>query len=791
MRYGGFRNQRQSRARVCPSLFVSLALTMLALLSVPVWLYAGSAVGEFSASSSHYWIVIPGLGLIAILALSFTRRAKPASSLRPTTPIDDLARSLVTEDCRALTISMTELAQGNLTTQFAVHSKPLDPAAVPEARDYVGLLNSIVASLQETAVEFNSVTETPCHRFCYVGADSFLEGRACGEAMGEALNRVGKVAVINSTPTAAGPGVRRKGFVSSIHERFPGIEIVTTLQATENPEIAFEATKRLLQEFPNLQGLYVTAGATPHAVARAVVESGRQGQIKIITHDLVDETMRLVQQGIITATLGQDPFAQGHEPVIHLYNYLAAGWRPPAPRLLTHIDVVTRQNYEQFWHPDRGTIESEAVAARRSSPLPSKGGRPLRLAIVGREDSKFWDGVREGVTVAAEKLVPYNVTVDWLIPPENRASGDISIAVYGPLLESAVSQKYDGLATGVFHRDYIPYINRAVASGVPVVTFNSEPTSLRGLVFSIAEQAQRLMGMSQTLAVTINGVNQSTLQINSAMTQVSRGTIAQNEQVSQTHEALGSLLKNIDEVSTEALKGSTAAENAARATHAGTEAVEKTLASMQAIKDSVVETAQTVQGLGAHSQKIDIIIKLIGGIAYQIKLLGINAAIEAAHAGQYGAGFLVVAGEIRSLAERTAQATREITALVDSVQSQVRQVQKVMGSGLDRVGQGAMLAEQAGQVLKEIREAVEANLHRLKAINTAMTEMQSFSHQVGGVMESVAAISEENAAAVQQVSASTKEMSSQLVEVTETAAALARMAESEQDLLAKFNLSGN
>jgi len=788
MKYESLGKQRQWRVRIRPSL-VALAVTLL--VSVPVWLYAGSTVRQLSNASSLEWVLIPGLGVVGILALTLNRRIRTVTSLRPIAPIDDMARSLVTEDCRALTISMTELAQGNLTAQLAIRSKPLDPTAYPEASDYVNLLNSIVTSLQETASEFNAVTETPCHRFCYVGADSFLEGRACGEAMGEALNRVGKVAIVNSIPTAAGPGVRRKGFISAIHERFPGIQIVTTLQATENPEIAFEATKELLRNYPNIQGLYVTAGATPHAAARAVIEAGRQGQVKIVAHDLVDETMRDLQQGIITATLGQDPFAQGHEPVIHLYNYLAAGWRPPAPRLLTQLDVVTRQNYEQFWHPDRGTIETEAAAARRSNPLPSRTGRPLRLAIVGREDSKFWDTVRDGVMAAAEKLRPYNVTVDWMVPPENRTRGDISTEVYGPLLESVVSQKYDGLATGVYHKDFIPYVNRAVASGVPVVTFNSEPTSLRGLVFAIAEQAQRLMGMSQNLAVTINGVNQSTLQINSAMNQVSRGTIAQNEQVSQTHEALGALLKNIDEVSTEATKGSAAAENAAQATHAGAEAVEKTLASMQAIKKSVIETAKTVQGLGEHSQKIDIIIKLIGGIAYQIKLLGINAAIEAAHAGQYGAGFLVVAGEIRSLAERTAQATREITTLVDSVQSQVREVQKVMGSGLDKVGQGATLAEQAGNVLKEIRQAVEANLQRLKAINTAMAEMQSFSHQVGGVMESVAAISEENAAAVQQVTASTKEMSSQLVEVTETAAALAQMAESEQELLAKFNLSGN
>ncbi len=547
----------------------------------------------------------------------------------------------------------------------------------------------------------------------------------------------------------------------------------------------------MLQKYPYIQGIYVTIGATPQVVARAVGEAGRQGQLKIVTHDLVDETMRFLQEGFISATLAQDPFAQGHEPVMHLYNYVAAGWRPPAPRMLTALDVVTRENYHDFWHPDRGTIETEAVAARRTSPMPSQISRPLRFAFLGREDSKFWEAVRQGAMVASEKLRPLGVTVDWIVPPENRQRAAIEADIYGPLVDSAVAQKYDGIATGIFDKDLIPVINRAVSAGVPVVTFNSEPTSLRGLVFSITDQASRLMELSQNLALTINSVNQSTVQINSAMNQVSRGTISQNEQVSQTHDALSSLLKHIDQVSGEASKGSVAAENAARAAHAGTQAVEKTLASMQSIKDSVLETAQTVKVLGEHSQKIDIIIKLIGGIAYQIKLLGINAAIEAAHAGQYGAGFLVVAGEIRSLAERTAQATREITELVDSVQSQISAVQKVMGSGLEKVSHGASLAEQAGKVLEEIRQAVEANHQRLTGITSAMREMQSFSHQVGGVMDSVASVSEQNAAAVEEVTASTKEMSAQLEEVTQTVHSLAQMAESEQQLLAKFTLSGS
>jgi len=709
-------------------------------------------------------------------------------SHKSTISISDLGFHRVKEDCAALVAAMTELAQGDLTAQMAVQSVPADSARHPQIRELVEAFNSVVESLKESAREFNAVTEAPCLRLCYVGADSFLEGRACGEAMGAALETGGQVAVITSTYSAAGPELRRKGFLSIVREKFPQISIVESVEGTEHLENARECAQLLLRRYPALRGIYVTVGATPHEIATVVVEAGKSGVIRIVCHDLVDDTMPDVQAGHITATLGQDPFAQGHEPIIHLYNHLVAGWQPPIPRLLTNLDLVTMENYQHFWSPECGVIESEAVSQRRSRPSEKRPGRPLRIAALGREDSKFWYSVRDGVMAAAEKVRPLNTIVEWIVPPENRMDGNISPEVYGPLIESLVQQRYDALATGIFHKDYIPYINRAVEAHVPVITFNSEPTSLRGLVFSITEQARKLTSVSNNIAAAVNQVNQATSQISNAMNQVSQGTIAQNEQVGRTYESMGSLLKNIDEVSREARQGSEAAEGAASAANAGTEAVEKTLASMHSIKHSVTETAKTVEKLGQHSEKIDIIIKLIHGIAYQIKLLGINAAIEAAHAGQYGAGFSVVAGEIRSLAERTADATREITSLVASIKSGIDEVEKVMGGGLEKVANGADLAERAGEVLKEIRQSVEGNKSRLRKIAAAMMEMQAYSHEVGQVMESVAAVSEENAAAIEEVSASTREMTSQLKQVNELTESLTNMAEAEQQLLAKFNL---
>jgi len=84
-------------------------------------------------------------------------------------------------------------------------------------------------------------------------------------------------------------------------------------------------------------------------VARAILESKKAGSVTLICHDMTDETMRYVKQGVITATIGDNSFAQGHDPVVHLYNHLVTGWMPETPRLLIDMDVVTRTNYHHFW----------------------------------------------------------------------------------------------------------------------------------------------------------------------------------------------------------------------------------------------------------------------------------------------------------------------------------------------------------------------------------------------------------------------------------------------------------
>ena len=749
-------------------------------------------VVPWSASFSHFlFLFFPAasamlLAGVILRALGGRKEARSAASTDEA--ILEVGRQLAEVDCVELQRAISDLACANLSASVQIEPKALDPRVFPGARQWVEVMNSISQALATAAGEVSSITETPCLRLCYVGADSFLEGELCGEAMGQAVGGRGKVVVITSARVVS-LELRRKGFETHLREKYPQVQVlppVNVIPGTSESlaECVQSESERMIREVPELAGFYVTRGGLPFACARAVEQVNLGGRIRIIAHDLVDSTMQYLSRGVITGTLNQDPFAQGHDPVIHMYNHLVTGWEPPAPRLLTHMDLVTTENYRDFWDPGQGLKIPDRE--RYARPVSTVAPKRLRIRVLNRADNPFFDMVTAGVHAAAEELRPLNAEVELLIPEENRARGELSAEVYAPLVDAAIANQVNGLVLGIFDARLVASINRAHESGIAVITFNSEPGGLRSLIYSNIEQANKLLDLSRQMNQAVEQVRAATVHINSAMGQVAQGAESQISHVSRTHEALAALLKHIDDVTEEAGRGAAEAELVGQSVQAGTEALETTLTDTSALRDSVTHTAETVGRLGEHSKRIDVIIKIISGIATQVKLLGLNAAIEAAHAGKYGAGFLVVAGEIRSLAERTAQATREITQLVGTVQGCVIEVERATVSGLEKVGQTAKGAAQATKLLADIRESVAANQARLAKIAASITQMQAFSRAVGESMDGVTAVSEENAAAVEEVTAATREMLGQLERASQMARDLSEIAQGEQQLLKKF-----
>jgi methyl-accepting chemotaxis protein len=778
--FTGFAKWMSGHKAIRAGLWVILGLLVLSGLTSWTWTRRVSlppgTESSLIAAFGACFLILAGLLILA-------RRIV----VQPSESMIKMGRSVVDKDCASLKVALNEMTQGNMSIRMKMESKPLEPVSDPVLNRFVGILNDIASHLHDAAREYNAITDVPCRRLCYVGADSFLEGWRCGEAMGDLLQGKGQVGIIVSVLTASNCILRRKGLESALQEKYPDITVVDVLEDHENIDDTYQCTMDLIKRFPHLTGVYIAHGATANGAARAVTESRNVQKVKIVTHDLTDETMRCIQQGTIAATLGQDPFAQGYDPAIHLYNHLVAGWQPPAPRLLTQLDVVTPANYKQYWQEGKGMIQSQVAMERLARPVDRLPEKPLKIAVLGTEGSAFWKPVKEGALAAAKKLQPMNATVDWILP--YAAGEEFNIDLYCKAVRKAVEDGYQALAMIVYYQDMVPVVNETVDKGVPVVSYNSEPFSMRSLVYTIMQQADKLMGLSENLASNAQQVSMATGQINTSMNQIAQGAVSQNTQVKQTEQVLESLLSNIDKVSREAGESATSAEETAKAVVSGTDAMDKTLGGIKSIEQSVEATSQIVDELRRHSDRIDAVVELINDIASQVNVLSLNAAIEATRAGEYGKGFMVVSNEIRKLARNTADATGEVTKLVGTVQTGIRSVGKSMQEGLEKVQNSAKLTDVAKDALGSIRDMVETNKNRMGKIAAAIVEMQKFSHQVGDAMGGVTSVSERNAQAVEEIRAATEEMNLQFKEVAILARSLENMARSEQELLAKFNVS--
>ncbi len=274
---------------------------------------------------------------------------------------------------------------------------------------------------------------------------------------------------------------------------------------------------------------------------------------------------------------------------------------------------------------------------------------------------------------------------------------------------------------------------------------------------------------------TATSVASASAQISSSTEEMAAGSQEQTTQSEEIARAVEQMAKSIAVNSENAGEAAHTAEKAKSAAEQGGKVVSDTVSGMKQIANVVRESAGTIQNLGKSSDQIGEIIGVIEHIADQTNLLALNAAIEAARAGEQGRGFAVVADEVRKLAEQTTKATKQIAGMIQQIQSDSHGAVRTMANATKQVDEGIVLADHAGVSLHEIVEISQKVTHMVSQIAVANEEQSSTSEQISKNMEAIASVTQQTASGTQQIARAAEDLN--------------RLTETLQSLVNQFKLN--
>ena len=244
-------------------------------------------------------------------------------------------------------------------------------------------------------------------------------------------------------------------------------------------------------------------------------------------------------------------------------------------------------------------------------------------------------------------------------------------------------------------------------------------------------------------------IQRSTTDILHSSDRMKQGAVQQTNQIKSASDAVNTMSNTTQRMAKNADAATQTSLKATQAAVKGGASVAETIKGMQRIRAAVQTTGKKIKGLGERSLEIGAIIEVINEIATQTNLLALNAAIEAARAGEQGRGFAVVADEVRKLAERAARATKDITGLIKGIQVETSEAVTVMEEGTREVEEGTKLADQAGAALREIEQIVKQTAMLMTDITKAADDQVEVTAQVVHSMDTISKLTQETTHGVQ------------------------------------------
>ncbi|WP_242207154.1 MULTISPECIES: methyl-accepting chemotaxis protein [unclassified Pseudomonas] len=348
----------------------------------------------------------------------------------------------------------------------------------------------------------------------------------------------------------------------------------------------------------------------------------------------------------------------------------------------------------------------------------------------------------------------------------NEAGEHYDSAITGIIIVSVFAALATVLLALLLTRSIVAPLNRAVQAAQTIADGNLTKVIEIDGKDEPARLLEALAAMQSNLRKTIEQIAGSATQLGAAAEELSavteeasRGLQQQNNEIEQAATAVNEMTAAVEEVARNAVSTSEASNQSTHAAREGRDQVVKTVDAIQTMTHDVQNTAQMIEGLAAQGRDIGKVLDVIRAIAEQTNLLALNAAIEAARAGEAGRGFAVVADEVRALAHRTAQSTQEIEKMVAGIQNGTGEAVSSMQQSNQRTQSTLEMARAAGVALEQITQSIHQINERNLVIASASEEQAQVSREVDRNLVNIRDLATQSAAGANQTSAATHELS--------------------------------
>lgn len=354
-----------------------------------------------------------------------------------------------------------------------------------------------------------------------------------------------------------------------------------------------------------------------------------------------------------------------------------------------------------------------------------------------------------------------------------------------PILTIAASAKE--ISSGILTGDDIKVKNRDEIADL-ANSFNQMKMNLRHLIGQVSNNAKQVSATSHDLFESAEQTSKATEQISIAIQEVALGSEKQVHSAAEANQAAAEILRGMNQAALSIQSVADLTTTANEKATAGNKVVTQAMEQMNVMQRSVGHTAEVINALGEKSKEIGHIVQLITEISNQTNLLALNAAIEAARAGEHGRGFAVVADEVRKLAEQSGDAAGQIRQLIGEVQAEADKAVQSMDEGATVILEGIQMVHQSGEAFRDIVKAIEQVAAESQEVSAIIEQVNSSSQSMAEMMEGVAHIAEQSAGNTQNVAASAEEQNASMEEISASAESLSKMAQDLQEMISKFKV---